>query len=643
MLNLKWWSILFLAVLLAACNPSRSLTLPARTSTPARPPVGPLPTPTPLPSTLPVTPASRPVELLTLGKGEIYSCEYSPDGKRLGLVTSLGVYIFNPADMSLLETLPGSTAAFSPDWAYLAIGTGSTVQLLRLADKKVAAQLDAQQANVTSLLFSPDGSQLVSFVRPPGGEVYTTIVDLWRVSDGKLLDTWQAGNILVGSTFSADGGRLFVWSKFDIDVRSWQVQDGRAAVPPISDQNLDALAFSPDGKLLAKALATDSATAGDILIQSTSDVRRVRKLQVSNQPDVGLLQFSPDSSQLSAYFNDGKVRVWRVADGTLLQTFEAAHPFAAFSPDSRTLALPTLDGLGFYDLASGKMVGHLGNFISRPDHAVLSPQGERAAALLNGGLAVWQLPDGEMKLPLPATEAFSLAWSPDGRQLALGGADGKVRLVQADDGSLLRTLPGHTVGVQSVAFSPDGNLLASSSMESIKVWQVSDGMLVRDFQVTGGWVNSLRFSPAGTLLAASSANSGIKVWQLSDGQRVAQIQASVIGDSDVLDFGRNNGFLAVGEESRVTLWHFAEKTPFKVLAHEAGNAQVITIRISPDGSLLVCGLTDGRIEIWQVPEGRLLEMFQAGTSGILSLDFSSDGRTLLSASSDGTIKLWGIH
>jgi hypothetical protein len=357
-------------VLLAACNPSRSFTpagtvptrpafTPSTASMPANVPPLPIPSPTLPPSTLPAPPASLPIELLALGKGEIYSCEYSPDGKRLGLVTSLGVYIYNPTYLSLLDTLPTSSyvAAFSPDWSYLAIGTGPTVQLLRLADKNVEAQMETQQGSVTGLLFSPDGSRLVSFVRPPGEEVYTTIIDLWRVPDGKLLDTWQAGNILFGSTFSADGGRLFVWSKFDIGVRSWQIQDGRAAVPPITDQNLDALAFSPDGKLLAKALATDSATAGDILIQSTSDIRQVRNLQVGNQPEVELLQFSPDNSQLLAYFNDGKVRVWRVADGTLLQTFEAAHPFAAFSPDNRTLTLPTVDGLSFYDLANGKKVG----------------------------------------------------------------------------------------------------------------------------------------------------------------------------------------------------------------------------------------------------------------------------------------------
>ena len=112
------------------------------------------------------------------------------------------------------------------------------------------------------------------------------------------------------------------------------------------------------------------------------------------------------------------------------------------------------------------------------------------------------------------------------------------------------------------------------------------------------------------------------------------------GDRDVFDFAPDGSVLAIAEISKISLWRLTEDKPF--LSLPVGDAKVITLRISPDGSLLVCGLTDGSIQLWQIPEGTLLQALKGGNEGVASLDFSAGGQIMLSASRDGMIRIWKV-
>jgi WD40 repeat protein len=114
---------------------------------------------------------------------------------------------------------------------------------------------------------------------------------------------------------------------------------------------------------------------------------------------------------------------------------------------------------------------------------------------------------------------WSVAFSPDGRLLASGSGDKTIKLWEVATGSLVRTLTGHTDSVLSVAFSPDGRLLASGSGyydRTIKLWEVASGREVRTLSGHTDWVNSVAFSPDGRLLASGSKDKTIKLWDISD-------------------------------------------------------------------------------------------------------------------------------
>ncbi len=583
----------------------------------------------------------------SLGKGAITYSEFSPDTKQIGVVTPLGVYVYDletlKQQLFIASDLPVRAAAFSPDWSLLAVGIGSTVTLQQLSDEKIVAHLETQQGKISRLLFSPDGSLLASFVTPPGEEIYSQTVELWRISDQKLLGTWEV-SVYDAVAFSADGKTFYAWglsgSQMD-GVRRWQVPSG-TPLPAWKDLNPYPVAFSQDGNLYA------ASTPDGIVIQNVSAKTQMHKIPIGNSQSVVLMRFSPDSSLLADITNEGLVQVWRIADETMLYSFDtgsSVNLFITISENNKILAIPTLDGIAFYSLINGSLLNQLDNHFNVIGQAAISPKGDQVAALVEGdGLMVWDLLKGHLAYSFSKVGAICLAWSPDGKWLALGGWDGGIHILRAEDGKTMRNIMPHTgmvAQVQSVAFSPDGTLLASSTMNSIKLWQFSDRSLVRDIPVSGGWVTGVRFSSDGKFLAAIRADEKIEVWHADDGQSVAELSASVSSDSDVIAFAPSGDLLAIGELSQIELWRFTEPKPF--LSLPVGDAKIITLRISPDGSLLVCGLTDGSIQLWQIPEGKLLRTLKGGNEGVASLDFSADGKILLSASRDGTIHIWSIN
>ncbi len=150
----------------------------------------------------------------------------------------------------------------------------------------------------------------------------------------------------------------------------------------------------------------------------------------------------------------------------------------------------------------------------RVNEVAYSPDGRLLAVASSLGIYLYDA-EGLEEVRFIETAAWvnSIAFSPDGEMLASGARDGTVNLWRVADGSLLRTLAGHTDWVLSVAFSPDGKTLVSGAADgTVNLWRVADGSLLRTLEGHTGGVDSVAFSSDGETLASGSRDGTVRLW-----------------------------------------------------------------------------------------------------------------------------------
>jgi eukaryotic-like serine/threonine-protein kinase len=284
-------------------------------------------------------------------------------------------------------------------------------------------------------------------------------------------------------------------------------------------------------------------------------------------------------------------------DGNLIATGSAGH-YARDMGDSN---------VEMWDRGTGRRV--------RPVHATknviwslaFSPDGTRLAlGGTNPQVEVRDTRTGEVlwakhKPRLP--QAMGVAFSPDGKSLAAGFGQYsnvgsfQVTLYQVATGSEMETFPGPKGGVNELAFRPDGRHLAVGGMDIIEIWDVAGHAKVRELGGHSKWVYGVAYSPDGRWLATGGWDRTIKLWDAATG------------------------------EERLTIF-----------GHEGF---VLDLAFSPDGRTLASAGEDRSVRLWEVPSGRPIGVFHGHTGFALAIAFAPDGRELASGGLEGTMKVWG--
>ncbi|OJJ78054.1 hypothetical protein ASPBRDRAFT_37273 [Aspergillus brasiliensis CBS 101740] len=232
----------------------------------------------------------------------------------------------------------------------------------------------------------------------------------------------------------------------------------------------------------------------------------------------------------------------------------------------------------------------------------------------------------------------SVAFSPDGSILASASSDTTIRLWKVATGELYSTLSGHSAAIHSVAFSPDNRTLASASRDgNINLWEVATGLLRSTLTGHSNQLNIIAFSPNGRFLAASDLK--VRLWEVATGELHHTFTASFSGVHSVA-FSPDGRILASTSRDTVRLWDVATGKLYNTII---GHSDWInSVAFSSDGIVLASASNDSTVRIWVWATGRLYNTFTEHLSGVSSVAFSPDGSALASASHH-TVRLWEVH
>ncbi len=496
--------------------------------------------------------------------------------------------------------------AASPDGTLLAHDCpyNRRVSETHVRDSETGELVRRWPSPVFALAFSPDAATLAVAVAGASDGARAGRIVRFETQTGRALGAELAGHRywIQDLVYTGDGSSI-ISASLDETVRVWDTATGESEVLTGHDAGVTSLALSSAGTLIASGSRDHTVRLWDL-----SPEERQSRVLGGHDAAVQAVSFHPDGRRLASASTDGTVRIWAIESPTVVLSESdhfQGHYECAFSPDGDIVVTTPSDGaaLRVWDREAGEEIGAL------------------------------ELPE----------RVRSVDFSPDGERLAVASQ----RLVSVRDAAtfeeLIRVRPERVIYV--VRFSQDGETLALGSSLRLELWDARTGEHRHTLPFEGQSVQSLAFSPDGTLLAAEGLDRAVKVWDTVTLEAVFTVEAGDQAFDRTTLYPRSVAFsrdgrelAAVAREHAVWRWEVGTWKPLPPLVGHHG--AVIAIDYSPDGRRIVTSGRDGFITLWHRESGQPMVELRGHEGQIRFVQFSPDGEDLAS-SGRRRARLWG--
>jgi WD40 repeat protein len=522
--------------------------------------------------------------------------------------------------------------AFSPDGRHIASGSFDDTARLWDAKGMELRRFSGHLDTITSVAFTSSGKFLATASDDKTAK-------LWEVDTGKDLQTFRGHNGKVrGVALSRDGRRLAT-SSDDGTAKLWDVSNGKELINLSGHIGfVTAVAFSLDGTILA--------TAGEdrlVRIWNTTSGKELRAFRGHTNP-VRAVAFNEDSTRIVSGSVDNTAKLWDVESGKEVHTFighQNTVTSVAFSLDGKHLATGSADGTAkLWEVSSETSTMTLGNpALSHITAARFSPDVSRIVMASGEMAMIWDALKGDELSRFPHPKLAAVAFSPDGNVLATAG-DRTVRLWNVrEPARAARDLPVHASHIIAIAFSPDGKRLAAT-MEDGTV-QISDTESGKQLVLLRGHtapVLSATFSPDGRYVATGSYDDTAKLWDTSNGNEIRTFR----GHTDsitAMAFNPDGTRLATGSDDRTAkLWDVQSAKEVATMAGHTASVRSMAFVVTRKSTYLATTSDDRTARLWDIKSGREERALRGHTSVVQDVAVHPTQNLILTAGADRTVR-----